>query len=142
MKLDINPEGGNTKAVADLLAKEFNVNAKSVEIPINEYTDVLFLGGGVYGRKMDESLSDYIKNLDSSKVGQIICFSTTGFINSTILQIKQKSAKKGIKVNKNTLLLKMLLKGHSWLGLNGGKLSDKQKNAVKRFTDTVRKDIL
>lgn len=134
--------GGNTKAVADLLAKEFNVNAESVEIPIKEYTDVLFLGGGVYGWKMDKSLSDYIENLDRNMIGQIICFSTTGLMDSTILQIKQKAREKGIKVNKNTLLLKILTKGHSWLGFEGGNLSDKQKNIIKFFTDTVRKDIL
>ena len=56
--------GGNTKAVAEMIAKEFDVPALSIEHPVEEYTDILFLGGGVYGWKMDDSLCEFIKNIE------------------------------------------------------------------------------
>ena len=75
--------------------------------------------------------------LDSENVGQIVCFSTTGSMSSTIKQIKQFAIRKEIMVNENELLLKMLLQGHSSLGLIGGKLTDKQINKIELFANSV-----
>lgn len=129
--------GGNTKAVAEVIANSLGVKAESVDSAINERVDVLFAGGGVYMGKMDESLYKFLSKLNSENVGQIVCFSTTGSMASTIKQIKQLAMKKGIMVNENELLLKMLLQGHSSLGLIGGKLTDKQIKKIELFTNSV-----
>ena len=71
----------------------------------------------------------------------MICFSTTGYMNSAIEQMKHIAKEKGIAVNHNELLIKMLLKGHSWLGLEGGHLSDKQMKTIINFTDKIKKEI-
>ena len=42
---------GNTKKLADGIAKTLGVKAKSLEEPINGEVDVLFLGSSVYGRR-------------------------------------------------------------------------------------------
>lgn len=80
--------GGNTKAVAEVIANSLGVKAESVDSAINERVDVLFAGGGVYMGKMDESLYKFLSKLNSENVGQIVCFSTTGSMASTIKQIK------------------------------------------------------
>ena len=129
--------GGNTKAVAEVIADCVGVKAESVGSAIADRVDVLFVGGGVYMSKMDESLHDFLEELGSDKVGQIVCFSTTGSMASTIKQIKQLAIQKGIEVNENELLLKMLLQGHSALGLTGGKLTDKQRKKIEIFTNEV-----
>lgn len=129
--------GGNTKAVAEIIASSAGVKAESVDATINEYVDVLFVGGGVYMGRLDESLSDFLSKLNSDNVGQIVCFSTTGSMNSTLKQIEAISIQKGIPVHENKLLIKMLLRGHSSLGLTGGKLTDKQTEKVKQFTNNV-----
>lgn len=133
--------GGNTKDVAEMIAKEFDVPALSIEHPVEEYTDILFLGGGVYGWKMDDSLCEFIKQLPKEKVGQIIAFSTTGFMESTLKQIRQEAEQKGIKVNKNELLVKMMLRGHSMLGLEGGNLKKEQQEKVQEFVKVIQKEI-
>lgn len=130
--------GGNTKAVAEILAEKFGVQAYPVETPLEHYVDLLFLGGGVYEWQMDKSLRRFIENLNAEKIGEIVCFSTTGYMNSTVEQIKKEAAKKNIAVNQNELLIKMLLKGHSWLGLEGGYLSDKQKKVISEFADKIK----
>ncbi len=129
--------GGNTKAVAEVIANSLGVKAEAVDSAINEWVDVLFVGGGVYMGKMDESLYNFLSELNSENVGQIVCFSTTGSMASTIRQIKQAAKRKEIKVNENELLLKMLLKGHSSLGLTGGKLTDKQVKKIEIFANSV-----
>lgn len=98
---------------------------------------MLFVGGGVYMWKMDESLYNFLSELNSENVGQIVCFSTTGSMASTIRQIKQVAKQKEIMVNENELLLKMLLRGHSSLGLTGGKLTDRQIKKIEIFVNSV-----
>lgn len=129
--------GGNTKAVAEVIANSLGVKAEPVDSVIADRVDVLFIGGGVYMGKMDESLYNFLAELNSDNVGQIVCFSTTGSMASTIKQIKQLAIQKGIIVNENELLLKMLLQGHSSLGLTGGKLTDKQIKKIESFTNNV-----
>ncbi len=129
--------GGNTKAVAEVIANSLGVKAEPVSSVIADWVDVLFIGGGVYMGKMDESLYNFLAELNSDNVGQIVCFSTTGSMATTIKQIKQFAIQKGIIVNKNELLLKMLFQGHSSLGLIGGKLTDKQIKKIELFTSNV-----
>lgn len=129
--------GGNTKAVAEVIAKRVGVNAEKVEVGLDEYADILFVGGGVYAGKMDESVARFLENLNVDKVGQIVCFSTTGSMTATLKQIKEIAIKRGIIVNENKLLIRMLLRGHSSFGLAGGKLTEKQIRKTERFTDDV-----
>lgn len=133
--------GGNTKAVAEIIAKEFHTQALSVDNSINDYTDILFLGGGVYEWKMDNSLRNFIERLPAEKIGQIICFSTTGLMDSTLKQIRQAAEERGIAVNENELLVKMLLRGHSWLGQTGGNLTEKQRELILEFVKKIREKI-
>ena len=129
--------GGNTKAVAEIIAKKVGVNAEKVEVPLDEYVDILFVGGGVYMGKMDESLYHFLENLNVNKIGKIVCFSTTGSMNVTLKRIEEIAIKKEITVDENKLLIRMLLRGHSSLGLVGGKLTDKQIYKIEKFTDNV-----
>lgn len=133
--------GGNTKAVAEILADAFDTEALTVNSPIGEYTDVLFLGGGVYGGKMDHSLRTFIMQLSPDQVGCILAFSTTGSMDSTLRQIRREAEKRGIAVHKKTLLIRMLLRGHSALGLKGGRLSDKQVRKIHDFINEIRGEV-
>lgn len=143
MKIEIRYQsrGGNTKAVAEMIAKAFAVQALPVDQALEGYTDVLFLGGGVYEWRMDKSLRDFIQQLPAEKVGQIIAFSTTGLMDSALKQIRQAAEKKGISVNKNELLVKMMLRGHSMLGLTGGNLTDNHREKVQEFIQKIREEI-
>lgn len=107
--------GGNTKAVAEIIAKMAGVKAEKAEVTLDEYVDILFVGGGVYMGKMDESLYHFLEKLDVDKVGELVCFSTSGSMWTTLKQIEQIAIKKGISVNENKLLIRMLLRGHSFL---------------------------
>lgn len=133
--------GGNTKAVAEIIAKTFDIQALTINEPIEEYTDILFLGGGVYEWKMDKSLLKFIENLSPEKVGQIVAFSTTGLMDSTLKQIREAATNKKIKVNNSELLIKMTFHGHALLGLSGGKLNEKQQEKVHNFLKKLKDEM-
>ena len=132
--------GGNTRAVAEEIAKEFNIECKTIDAPITEYIDILFIGGGVYKWDADEKLIEFLKTLDNKKIGKIVAFSTTGAMKVAITRIKEYSQKAGIEVSNNELLLRMMLQGHSSLGRVGGNLTDEQKEKIKEFCNNVKKE--
>ena len=129
--------GGNTRAVAQVIGEQLGVEALPVDTPLDERVDLLFLGGGVYKWDADKSLIGFLKNLDPQKVDQIAAFSTTGGMKKAISRIIELSDKSGIKVNAQSLCLKLMAQGHTGLGRSGGHLTDKQIEQVKTFAAMV-----
>lgn len=129
--------GGNTKAAAEIIAKKLGIQAMPVEEEVRGYYDLLFVGGGVYMGKMDNQLYEFLQGLEAEQVGRLVCFSTTGSQDSTLKQMKRLAEERGIAIYENTLLVKMLLRGHSALGRRGGKLSRKQTEQICGFVEEV-----
>jgi len=126
--------GGNTRAVAEVIASSSGTIAKPYTEGLNEPVDRLFLGGGAYMVDADAGLKDFINSqLDASKVKELVAFSTAGGQKAALTKIVELAKARGIKVNENTLLIRMLLKGHTMLGLKGGKLSNRQVETIKAF---------
>ena len=98
---------------------------------------MLFLGGGVYMWDMDKTLKQYMEELNPKMIGKIVGFSTTGAMDVTLKRIREYGEKKGISVSDEQLLLVMLLKGHAALGMEGGKLSGKQKEKIREFVENL-----
>jgi len=90
---------------------------------------------------MDSSLRKFIMELSPDKVGKIVAFSTTGSMDSTLKQIKNEARLKGISVSRQELLIRMLLRGHTALGLKGGNLSEKQRQKVHNFISAIQGEI-
>lgn len=143
MKLAVRYQsrGGYTKAVAKILAEAFDTEALTVNTPIQEYTGILFLGGGVYGGKMDSALRTFISQLPPDQIGQIVAFSTTGTMDNTLKQIRKEAERKEILVGKHQLLIRMFWRGHSALGLKGGNLTEKQQQKIYDFINTIRREM-
>jgi len=73
--------GGNTLAVAEVIAKILEIKSEPIDSPLDEMVDLLFLGGDVYGWDADPQLKGYLEKLDSKKIGQIVTFSIAGAMN-------------------------------------------------------------
>ena len=89
---------GNTKKLAGAIAHSIGVNAETIEAPIAEYTDILFLGSSVYAAGVDESVKRFIGQLDPKKVGKVVNFSTAALLPSTYKQVKELVEKQGIQM--------------------------------------------
>ena len=104
IKVRYYSRSGNTKSLAEAIAKGANVTAISVDAnnsEIKENTDVLFIGGALYAYGLDKHLKQYLDELDGSKINKAVVFSTSWISKHSIDLIKNSLTKKGIKVEEN-----------------------------------------
>lgn len=91
-------KSGNTKKLADAIAKVAGVEAHDVSHPLNEKVDILFLGSSVYAAGVDESVKRFIAD-NKANIGVIYNFSTAALISSTYKQIKKIAQQNGVSVS-------------------------------------------
>ena len=94
-------KSGNTKAVAEAIAKAAGVPAVSVDsadAAIDSPVDVLFIGGALYAYGIDSHLKDYLKTLTKNDVKKAVVFSTSWISKHAIDLIKKGLAEQGIPV--------------------------------------------
>ena len=80
--------GGNTKKLAEAIAKAVGVEAESVDRPLDEKTDIVFLGSSVYAGGVDESVKRFLRK-NQSQIGTLYNFSTSAMAPSTYRQVKK-----------------------------------------------------
>jgi flavodoxin len=100
---------GNTKALAEAIAKGVGVSAVSTDAPgseISERTDVLFIGGALYAYGLDKHLKAWIESLDASKIGKAVVFSTSWISRHSLDLIRRGLEGKGIRVIPDTIYYK------------------------------------
>ncbi len=92
---------GNTKLLAEAIAKSLGVSAISVDEEnsvINEEVDVLFVCGALYAYGLDKHLNKFLEELDGNKIKKAVVFSTSWLSKHSVDLIKKALFKKGIKV--------------------------------------------
>lgn len=101
---------GNTKAIAEAIAKGAGVNAISIEDEpaLKEHIDVLFLGGAPYANIMAPELKAYVEKLDPSLIGKVVLFTTSNWSRRTVLASKKMLRNKGIQVEDKYFYAHML----------------------------------
>ncbi len=58
---------GNTQKLAEHIAKSTGCEAKTIDFPILEKTDILFIGASIYGASIDKNIKDFIASLEPEK---------------------------------------------------------------------------
>ena len=91
---------GNTKKLAEAISQVVNVEAKTVDEPLSEDVDILFLGSAVYAAGIDGEVKEFIKNIDVN-VGSVVNFSSAALIESTYKQVKSEVEKKGLNMSED-----------------------------------------
>lgn len=79
---------GNTKKMAEALSETVGVEALTVDNPLTEDVDILFLGSAVYAAGVDAKVKEFIENIDVN-IGKIVNFSSAALIESTYKQVKK-----------------------------------------------------
>lgn len=88
---------GNTKKLAIEIANAAGCEAYTIEKPLKEKVDVLFLGASVYWGGIDSQVKDFIRTLDGSKIGKVAVFSTSALAQRAYPEIKKLLLSQGIK---------------------------------------------
>lgn len=91
-------KSGNTKKLADCIAKTAGVTAESIGNGAGMEADVLFLGASVYWAGIDGKMKTYIDQLDPKKVKKVVVFSTSALAERAYPDIKKRLEKRGINV--------------------------------------------
>lgn len=91
---------GNTKKLAEAIGSAIGVEAKTVDEPLTEDIDILFLGSAVYAAGIDQKIKDFIKNINVN-VGEVVNFSSAALIESTYKQVKKEVEANGLKMSEN-----------------------------------------
>ena len=87
---------GNTKKLAEAMAKELGVEALPISAPIEEKVDVLFLGNSYYAFNIDPEVKNFVGSLSKEKVDKIVNFGSAAMLNSTYKKVKAEADKVGV----------------------------------------------
>ena len=102
---------GNTKRLAEAVAKALGVEALPLSEPVEERVDLLFLGNSYYAFSIDPEVRDFIRSLDKDKVGKLVNFGSAAMLNSTWKKVKAEADKAGIPMEEREFHCKGEFKG-------------------------------
>lgn len=89
---------GNTQKLAEAAAA-IGVGAESVDIPLKERADILFLCCSYYAFDVDESVKRFIRE-NSANIGKIVCIGSSAMMKSMYKPVKKAAAAAGVQVAK------------------------------------------
>lgn len=119
---------GNTKRLAEAIAKELGVEALPISEPVTEHVDALFLGNSYYAFTIDPEVREFVSSLDKEKVGKIVNFGSAAMLNSTYKKVKAEAEKVGIQMDDKEFHCRGEFKG-----LHKGRPNDKDINDAILF---------
>ena len=123
---------GNTKRLAEAVAKAVGVEALPITAPVTESVDILFLGNSYYAFTIDPEVRRFIESLDKEKVGKIVNFGSAAMMNSTWKKVKAVADKVGISMDEREFHCKGEFKG-----LHKGKPDESDLDAAAAFAKKI-----
>ncbi len=88
---------GNTKKLAEAIAKAVGVEAVEVSAPMLEKADLVFLGSSVYAAGVDSAVRNFMED-NNYRIGKLVNFSTAALLSSTYDQVKKIAELNDIEV--------------------------------------------
>ncbi len=88
---------GNTEKLAKAVAEAVGVQAESINVPLTEKADILFLGSSYYAFDVDEAVKNFIQT-NKENIGKIVCFGTSAMLGSTHKQVKKVADEAGVLI--------------------------------------------
>ena len=123
---------GNTKRLAEAIAKAVGVEALPISTPVTEPVDVLFLGNSYYAFSIDPEVRKFVQGLDKKLVGKIVNFGSAAMLNSTYKKVKAEADKVGIPMDEREFHCKGEFKG-----IHKGKPDEADMKRVAEFAKKV-----
>lgn len=124
---------GNTKRLAEAVAKELGVEALPISSPVEDKVDYLFLGNSYYAFNIDPEVKSFIGSLDKNKVGKIVNFGSAAMLNSTYKKVKAEADKVGIPMLDKEFHCKGEFKG-----IHKGRPNDDDIKEAVKFARSIK----
>ncbi len=126
---------GNTRRLAESVAKAVGAEALPISEPVTEPVDILFLGNSYYAFSIDPEVRDFVRSLDKDKVGKIVNFGSAALLNSTYKKVKAEADKAGIPMDEREFHCKGEFKG-----VHKGKPDSADLKAAAAFAREIIKE--
>ena len=123
---------GNTKRLAEAVAKAVVAQALPISTPVTEQVDFLFLGNSYYAFSIDPEVRAFVQGLDKSKVGRIVNFGSAAMLNSTYKKVKAEADKAGIPMDEREFHCKGEFKG-----IHKGRPNEEDMKAAAEFAKKI-----
>ena len=123
---------GNTKRLAEAIAKAVGAEALPISAPVAERVDILFLGNSYYAFPIDPEVRDFVRSLDKGKVGKIVNFGSAAMLNSTYKKVKAEADKAGVPMDEREFHCKGEFKG-----LHKGRPNEEDMKAAAEFARKI-----
>jgi len=123
---------GNTKRLAEAIAKAIGVEALPISVMITDPVDILFLGNSYYAFTIDPEVRAFVSSLDKEKVGKIVNFGSAAMMNSTYKKVKAVADKAGVPMDQREFHCKGEFKG-----LHKGKPDEADLRAAAEFARKI-----
>ena len=123
---------GNTKKLAEAIAEAVGAEAFSLNTPIEEPVDILFLGNSYYAFSIDPEVRNFVRSLDSGKVARIVNFGSAAMLNSTWKKVKAEADKIGVPMDEREFHCKGEFKG-----MHKGRPNEEDLKAAADFAKRI-----
>jgi flavodoxin len=127
--------GGNTKKLADAIAKGAGSSAVSVKQyhgDTSETSDILFVGASIYAGRIDRTMNDFLKSLKPEQVKSVVVFGTSAGNKTALPQIKAILEANGIMVSDDEFHCK-----GAFLFANRGRPNDGDLEQAEAFAGRI-----
>jgi flavodoxin len=130
IKVMYHTKTGNTRAIAETIAKNVGTQAKLIEKGVSfDSADLLFIGDGLYAGTVDKKTKRFIATLDATKVKKAAVFGTYGGQKKVVTVLKKLLQKQGISVAEEVFECK----GKTWYIINRTHPDTQDIKAAKEF---------
>jgi len=122
---------GHMKKMAEAIAEEIGIKAETIDVPVTEDVDILFLGSAIYVAGVNRNVKKFIAGLDSH-VKRVVNFSSAAVLPSTYPQIKSLLEEKKIPLDEREFHCRGQL-----MALHPGKPDQEDLNNLKEFARSI-----
>ncbi len=124
---------GNTKKLADCLAKTLCLPAVEVSEDLSEPAEILFLVNAMYAFTIDKEVKTFLER-NKDKIGEIVNVNSAASGSSTYKSVKKAADKLGIKMSEKEFHCP-----GSFLAMNKGRPAEEDLNHLAEFAVQVVK---
>ncbi|MBO4597863.1 MAG: hypothetical protein J5676_08310 [Bacteroidaceae bacterium] len=89
---------GHSAQMAQVIGDVMGVKPESIETPLTEEVDILFVGAGLFLGKVNGGIKDFARSLNPQKVKKVVCFGSSAIISSPVPQLRSIFEELGFNV--------------------------------------------
>ena len=123
---------GNSERMAQVVGEVTGAKPASVETPLTEEVDILFIGAGLFLAKVNGRIKEFARTLNPGKVKKVVCFGSCALSDSPVPQLRKIFEELGFSVAEESFTCRGAM--GTW---HGGHPDAKDLANLKAFTEKL-----